>query len=261
MKTYTNSDYGFILHIPESWSIPVNGEQITPHGISIEFRCDAQEAFNIQLGPEISTSSLEKTSQEITIYAQKSNYSNLTVGIIRICNIDHVWASYNIAKNIWSKKYLLVLDGIEYAITATSSDEHLHVKQSVKWDNIVTSFQLLPSTNARSQLVEMAYFLEAQKFFERGNQEFLAGQYHKALEQFEQGTRIAPNIPGNFLGISMTLMQMVERHIIPKDQTRMYLDRAIYYMQECVRLAPGEKDYWYILEQIKQAQKRHEERR
>lgn len=259
MTTYTNQNYGFRLSIPNSWSIPENHEQINPHGISISFRCDAQEALNIQLGPLIPVPSLDKTSQELARYTDENGYGNLTLGIIPILNTDHVWASYNINEDIWTKKYLIVFEEIEYAITATSGAKHLHAAHEAKWNAIVASFQLLPSTKARSHLIETAYFLEAHKFFESGNKEFLAGKYHKALEQFEQGTRIAPKIPSNFLGISMTLMQMVDLHIIPKEQIKSHLDKAEYYVQLCVRLNPKEKDYWHVLEQIKQRRNRHKE--
>jgi hypothetical protein len=85
--------------------------------------------------------------------------------------------------------------------------------------------------------------LQAYRCFEIGNDLFQSGRYEEALEQFEKGKLLADRFPGNFLGVSMTAMQMIELGTIPKDQILVYLERAEQNIDECLRIAPTHLDY------------------
>lgn len=86
-------------------------------------------------------------------------------------------------------------------------------------------------------------FSQACSYFESGNRLFQSHRYMEALEQFEKGKNVSREIPGNFLGVSMTCMQMIEVGAIPKDQIRPYLIKADQNIDECLRIAPANSDY------------------
>jgi tetratricopeptide (TPR) repeat protein len=85
--------------------------------------------------------------------------------------------------------------------------------------------------------------LQANRYFEIGSGFFQAGRYKEALEQFEKGKLITQEFPGNFLGVSMTAMQMIELGVIPKDQIPFYLEEAELNIDECLRIAPTHVAY------------------
>ena len=84
---------------------------------------------------------------------------------------------------------------------------------------------------------------QANHFFEIGNGFFQSGRYKEALEQFEKGKLLTDKFPGNFFGVSMTAMQMIELGAIPKDQILFYLEKAEQNIDECLRIAPTHLDY------------------
>jgi len=85
--------------------------------------------------------------------------------------------------------------------------------------------------------------LQAYRHYEAGNGFFRSGHYEKALEQFEKGKLLAREFPGNFFGVSMTAMQMIELETIPKDQIPFYLEKAEQNIDECLRIAPTNPNY------------------
>ena len=85
--------------------------------------------------------------------------------------------------------------------------------------------------------------LQANRCFENGNRLFQSGRYKEALEQFEKGKLITKRFPGNFLGVSMTVMQMIEVGAISEDQIPCYLDKAERNIDQCLRIAPTHLDY------------------
>jgi len=85
--------------------------------------------------------------------------------------------------------------------------------------------------------------LRANRYFEIGNGFFQSGRYKEALEQFEKGKLLTDRFPGNFFGVSMTAMQMIELGAIPRDQIPFYLEKAEQNIDECLRIAPTHLDY------------------
>ena len=90
---------------------------------------------------------------------------------------------------------------------------------------------------------ERESLLQAEHCFQTGNAFFQSGRYQEALAQFEKGKRLSSQFPGNFLGVSMTIMQMIERGAIPEDQISQCLERAEQNIDECLRIAPNHADY------------------
>ena len=84
---------------------------------------------------------------------------------------------------------------------------------------------------------------QANRYFEIGNGLFQSGHYKEALEQFEQGKLVTNKFPGNFFGVSMTAMQMIEVGAISKDQIPYYLEKAEQNVDECLRIVPTHLDY------------------
>jgi tetratricopeptide (TPR) repeat protein len=85
--------------------------------------------------------------------------------------------------------------------------------------------------------------LQANHYFEIGYGFFQSGRYKEALEQYEKGKLLSNKFPGNFLGVSMTAMQMIEIGAIPKDQFPFYLEKAEQNIDQCLRIAPTNPDY------------------
>lgn len=86
-------------------------------------------------------------------------------------------------------------------------------------------------------------FRQAYHVFEIGNGFFQSKRYKEALEQFEKGKLLANNFPGNFFGVSMTVMQMIEVGAISKDRIPVYLEKADQNIDECLRIIPANLDY------------------
>ena len=61
-------------------------------------------------------------------------------------------------------------------------------------------------------------------YYEIGNGFFKSGGYQKAFEQFEKGKLHSRKFAGNYFGVSMTAMQMIEVGAIPKDQVLSFLN-------------------------------------
>jgi tetratricopeptide (TPR) repeat protein len=90
---------------------------------------------------------------------------------------------------------------------------------------------------------ERQEIFQANHSFEIGYGLFRSGRYKEALENYEQGKLLSKKFPGNFFGVSMTAMQMIEVGAIPKDQIRFYLEKADQNIDECLRIAPMHLDY------------------
>jgi tetratricopeptide (TPR) repeat protein len=90
---------------------------------------------------------------------------------------------------------------------------------------------------------EREAIVQANHYFEIGYSFFQSGRYKDALEQYEKGKLQSNNFPGNFFGVSMTAMQMIELGAIPKDQFPFYLAKAEQNIDQCLRIVPTNPDY------------------
>ena len=90
---------------------------------------------------------------------------------------------------------------------------------------------------------EREEIFQANQYFQIGNSLFQSNRYQEALEQFEKGKLLSNRFPGNFLGVSMVAMQMIEVGVISNDQIPFYLEKADQNIDECLRITPLHLDY------------------
>jgi hypothetical protein len=147
MKTYRNEQLGFELEVPEEWTPPRGRASHTPFGDSIPFDCSYIETFNLQVSPLDPASSPEQTANKFQRYVQDNNYTSLEFGRLTVEGKEHTWARFYLGSGKWGKKYWIALDGIEYAITATCFFQNKLLEREKVWDQVVTSFHLVPAAD------------------------------------------------------------------------------------------------------------------
>ena len=249
MKTYRNNQLGFEITLPKEWH-SLNSEAIVgPFGDGMVFKCNTMENFNILVGHSFSES-LEQIKREFSRYAIGRKYTELEFSEIEVGNKNHVCASYRMGTGDWAKKYLIVFDKTEYDMTASCLSKKVLKEREKDWDKIVKSFKVIPSEKQPLSTNLMERAIQAQHRFDQGNKYFQAGKYYQALEKFEEGKLISHEFPWNFLGASMTLMQMVETKTIPDDLYSLAVAFAEKNIHACILISPREQDYHHALKVI-----------
>lgn len=159
--TYRNDKYGFTLDLPIGWTISsgvsripfILSNVINRANILEEFSLDNKEYLNIvveQMQPEFPPDINELM---FALQAQEMNYTDLQFGRITIGGRDHAWVCYVMTGKGWLKKYMIVLNGYGYALTASCPLEHRSPVVEKTWDGIAASFRLLrPIDNSGTTL-------------------------------------------------------------------------------------------------------------
>lgn len=137
MKTYTNKRLGFVIEVPAEWELPRRVGLDT-----LLFMSGPDESFNIIVGLAMSQLSLEETEQHFARYAGAAGHTELKFGMISAAGKEHIWAIFQARNGSWTKKYLIAIDDLEYAITATSYNWETFVQREKVWDAMATSFRL-----------------------------------------------------------------------------------------------------------------------
>jgi len=99
--------------------------------------------------------------------------------------------------------------------------------------------------------------LQANHYFEIGYRYFQSGRYKEALEQYEKGILVSNRFPGNYFGVCMTAMQMIEVGAISTEQIPYYLKMAEQNMDQCLRIAPSRQDYLSVKNIIGENKKKY----
>ena len=188
MRTYLNDELGFEISLPEHWPEP---EFMHPDCVIIN--CAPIESFNIIVGPLIPERILEYTAVEFRQYAGSKNYSDVTIGKINIGDKEHVWAKYNMGGENWTKKYMIVFGGIEYAMTGTCYNKEQYSEKEQNWDNIVRSFRLSDWRRKQVKGLKEYRSLRAGELFEKAYEASSDGHYLDACNMLEECLEKDPN--------------------------------------------------------------------
>lgn len=150
MSKYRNEEYGFELELPIGWDVSSGISRIPTILSNVIMRANILEEFSC--GKEHLNIVVESMQPEIppdinelifTLQAQKMNYTDLQFGRITVEERVHAWVSYVMNQKGWLKKYLIVLNGYGYALTASCPMEHRSHTVEQTWDNTAKSFRLL----------------------------------------------------------------------------------------------------------------------
>jgi tetratricopeptide (TPR) repeat protein len=152
-KTYRDPEHGFEIDIPEQWAIY---KEVAPalasallklgHGwdptTDVAFTGGPGEIVNVvveTMSPEPPPNLTERTFR---LYAQAMSFTHCEYGRIIVGNKAHTWARYLVKNRMWSKKYMIVLDGKGYAITASCDDREMFLRREEVWDAIAASLRV-----------------------------------------------------------------------------------------------------------------------
>jgi hypothetical protein len=156
IRTYRYEQAGFEIDLPVDWSpydespslLESLGAKVrfgwTPH-VDAAFRCSETETLNIVIEPMSPEPPPHLTEQAFTLAASQMGYANCQFGRISVGGKPHTFVRYTLGGQVWCKKYLLVLDGKGYAITASCDDPALFPQREEVWDAIALSLRVLKS--------------------------------------------------------------------------------------------------------------------
>ncbi len=97
---------------------------------------------------------LAQTEDNFRAYAEHSGFTCLTFGRFTLAGKEQVWARYCLGNGKWTKKYLVVLQGTEYAMTAACFYQNKLLEREVVWDAVAASFHLLSAAQAPVELAQ-----------------------------------------------------------------------------------------------------------
>ena len=154
MSIYRNQKYGFEFELSEEWSPCTKALPLLPSLMflfsngwipraDVEFTTGPNEYLNVtveRIEPELPPEFLESFFAQ---YAQQMGFSFCVFGKIIASKKEHVWVSYQMTDNVWSKKYMIILNGTGYAITASCAGKELFIRRESNWDQIAGSLQLI----------------------------------------------------------------------------------------------------------------------
>jgi len=123
------------------------------------------------------------------------------------------------------------------------------------WQDDVTNIALRIAKRQGIDLqkeAERDNYFRAGELIQLGNRLFQTNKYMEALQIFEKGKTLFPEIPSFYLGISMVTMQYIELRLISPDQIPDYLQKAETNINECLRLAPDNYEYIHAKEIIEE---------
>ena len=242
-KKYRNERHGFEMDIPVDWVSVANPTPSSFFGETLLFYCGPEETFNIIVGLLAPEDELSATEKHFNRYASERGYSVISVATIRADGKDHFCASYIIPPNhVWTKKYMIVFNETEFDITASCFSEAAFTQTEKKWDEIVKTFKIYRHKQP-TPIDEAERMTNAGIYFEYGNSLFNAGKYREAIEQFEKGKALGGILPSNSFGIAVTIMQMIEKELIPEAEVSSQLTRAEKNIKDCIRISPTQPDY------------------
>jgi hypothetical protein len=156
IRTYRYEEAGFEIDLPVDWSpydetpslLESLGAKVrfgwTPH-VDAAFSCGENETLNVVIEPMSPEPPPHLTQHMFTLAAPQMGYADCQFGRISVGGKPHTFVRYTLGGQVWCKKYLLVLDGKGYAITANCDDPALFSQREEVWDAIASSLRVLKS--------------------------------------------------------------------------------------------------------------------
>lgn len=147
---YVNQRYCFQLDFPDPWRKSRGLERmsvwladvINHAGILEEFTDGNKQFINIvmeTMQPEIPP---DITAMLFQTQALDLGYTEIEVGTFEVEQREHAWATYVMNRKGWLKKYMIIVNGLGYALTASCPIEQRSREVEDRWDRIAASFQL-----------------------------------------------------------------------------------------------------------------------
>jgi hypothetical protein len=151
MLTYRNEKYGFEIDFPSGWGITAGFSRIPVILSNVFLRANILEEFSgvekqyLNIVTEVIQPEIPPDVNELifTLHAMKSNYTDVQFGRITVGGQVHTCVSYVMNQKGWLKKYLIVLNGFGYALTASVPLKQRNPEVEETWDNIARSLRLL----------------------------------------------------------------------------------------------------------------------
>jgi hypothetical protein len=154
MKTYKDNKYNLEISIPDEWELYRERIPIIPSllfwmvngsdpNVDISFVNGKDEIVNIiieEMNPEPSP---EDCVMMFNYAVRHNTEGPINFGLIAIAGRYHACVSYLFLGKIWSKKYMIVLNRMGYAITAGCTDFEYFKKREPIWDEVAKSIRLL----------------------------------------------------------------------------------------------------------------------
>jgi hypothetical protein len=152
MKTYKNQRYGFEIDIPEQWSVYRERTAFFWNivfwimrgwipGVEVAFTNGPSEIVNITTSRVTPGNEANKRNEYIHDIRFMGG-TILSVETIMIKEKNHTCFQYHYAGQAWFKKYLVIINGFVYAITATCKDQDMFRNREPIWDQVAKSFRL-----------------------------------------------------------------------------------------------------------------------
>ena len=188
MKQYANEALGFEIDIPEEWHIPTT---LGPN--TLVFNHTPIESLNFVIGTQLPERLLEYTEFEFRHFAHNAGHTELNFGRIAVGRKAHVWARYKMPSGIWAKKYIIVFSGVEYAITASCTDQRILADRESIWDRVVKSFRLTERREQGRAFIDYKRAEAAGELYERAYEEAAMGHYSEAISLLNECLEDNPN--------------------------------------------------------------------
>ena len=138
-KVYRNQHHGFEIELPEMWRGPSALIRLIWRERNPSLRCGPGEAFNFGVGALVPEPALQETEREFADNASSRGYTHLEFGRITVERKEHIWARYRMPQGLWTKKYMVVLDGVEYCMTASATNRQWFEQREAVWDRTVAT--------------------------------------------------------------------------------------------------------------------------
>jgi hypothetical protein len=148
-KTYRNEHYGFRIDVPSQWAVSPKSlvSRLLGRGDrNPTLRGTHPETLSIMIGRLRSEPTPGETERQFIRHASGRGLRDVEMGRFMLLGKEHVWMRYFMQPGIHVKKYLLVLGGTEYSVTAFLGQEgepsQVRDAREQLYDEVLATFRL-----------------------------------------------------------------------------------------------------------------------